>query len=542
MTMLKDLIEKGYFPKELVPAFNTKSLAAILDSQILPNIDSYTAQYKTSLYSKHNIARAGKSRRVLAIPNPLQQIKLSKTIVENWTELESHINQSQLSLSRPIYNINNKRAFTRYKELADIAVERVLRSTNSRYLLRIDITRFYASIYTHSIPWALHTKAVAKNNRGPNYVGNIIDADMRNIQDGQTVGITTGPDTSLIISEIIGVAIDKEITTKISGVRNAFRYLDDYFLFFGTQAEAETALSEIHSILEDFELEMNPEKSKVIELPESLEPIWVSDLRLLQIDIETTEEDERKQIISYYSKAFEYDKLHSNENVLVYALNRNKNLVVKRGNWPLLESIILNVILLAPTAIKVAIDIFEMYKWYEFDNNLDKIKGTVNEIVLHHSRLNHGREVCWALWFAIVMNVSIDDHVADVVVSQDDPVVALVFLDLLNRGLANPNVNLDYWRTLINDNSLKTEYWLLAYEAIIKGWLTTTTDYISQNVFFNTLRNNGVSFYDTSVIYTLNDIENEKRNINEELYRVALERIQQGMENEDYTTDISPAH
>lgn len=541
MTMLKDLIEKGYFPKELVPAFNTKSLAAILDSQILPNMDSYTAQYKTSLYSKHNIARAGRSRRVLAIPNPLQQIKLSKTIVDNWIELENFINQSQLSLSRPIYNINNKRAFTRYKELSDIAVERVLRSTNSRYLLRIDITRFYASIYTHSIPWALHSKAVAKNTRGSSLFGNIIDTDMRNIQDGQTIGITIGPDTSLIISEIIGAAIDKEIT-KISGIRDAFRYLDDYFLFFGTQAEAESALSEIHSILGDFELEMNSDKSKVIELPESLEPIWVSDLRLLQIDIETTKEDERKQIISYYSKAFEYDKLHPNENVLVYALNRNKNLVVKQENWPLLESIILNIILLEPAAIKVAIDIFEMYKWLEFDNNLDKVKGTVNEIVLHHSRLNHGREVCWALWFAMFMNVSINDHVADVVVTQDDPVVALVFLDLLHRGLANPNVNLDCWRNLINDNSLKTEYWLLTYEALIKGWLTTDTDYISQNIFFNTLRDSGVSFYDTSALFTLNDIENKKRDINEELYREEFQRIQQQMENEDYTTDISPAH
>ena len=32
----------------------------------------------------------------------------------------------------------------------------------SPMIVRADISQFYGSLYTHSLPWALHTKAVAK--------------------------------------------------------------------------------------------------------------------------------------------------------------------------------------------------------------------------------------------------------------------------------------------------------------------------------------------------------------------------------------------
>lgn len=530
--MLQDLIGKGFFPRELVPAFTTQSLASIAVTDIIPSIVQFNRLCKTSVYGRHSIARVGHSRRILAIPNPIHQIKLFQTIVENWEVIENHINLSDLSLSKPIYNKDSKRAFSRARELADISVERVLRSIHSHYLLKIDISKFYASIYTHSIPWALHSKVEAKRNRNDRQLlGNILDSDVRVMQDGQTVGIPTGPDSSLIISEIIGSAIDAEINVKVKGIRDGFRYMDDYFLFFGSKAEAETALSEVRLILGGYELEMNADKSKIISLPEILEPQWVSDLRLHQISSDSVEE-ECKHIISYFSKAFEYHKRFPDEYVLVYALNKNKRLLVNLDNWPLFESIILNIILNCPTSIKVAVSIFENYRKYGYENDVRRVSLTINEIILHHSRLNQGREVCWALWLAMVMNVSIHDSTVDEIVKQDDPAIALVFLDLHSKGLAKADANFDYWFSFMNESSLCNEFWLLAYEANIKGWLSTPNDYISGNTFFSLLREKGISFYDTNKLFTLSDIDDEKE----------FDRIQAESDDEDLTSDISPAH
>jgi hypothetical protein len=48
------------------------------------------------------------------------------------------------------------------------------------------------------------------------------------MQDGQTIGISIGPETSHILTEIISVAIDVKLQEVLSlDERNAMRYVDD---------------------------------------------------------------------------------------------------------------------------------------------------------------------------------------------------------------------------------------------------------------------------------------------------------------------------
>lgn len=79
----------------------------------------------------------------------------------------------------------------------------------SRYLLKADISQFYPSIYTHTIPWALHSKATAKaGQRDVELAGNVLDKELQACQHGQTKGIAIGPDTSLGIAELLLSPID----------------------------------------------------------------------------------------------------------------------------------------------------------------------------------------------------------------------------------------------------------------------------------------------------------------------------------------------
>ena len=117
------------------------------------------------------------------------------------------------------------------------------------------VSRYYSTIYTHTIPWALHSKVRAKVDRSDKLCGNVIDKCVRNTQDKQTLGIPTGPDTSLIISEIIGTAMDIRLSNELKDIKlNGYRYIDDYYLFFSNWAQAEQATSKIHSTAKHFEL------------------------------------------------------------------------------------------------------------------------------------------------------------------------------------------------------------------------------------------------------------------------------------------------
>ena len=109
------------------------------------------------------------------------------------------------------------------------------------YLIHIDIANCYGSLYTHSIPWALHgkdkiKKALQNNKKDSHLIGNIIDTHLKNISYGQTNGIPQGSVLMDFIAEMVLGYIDSEIDRKIKQPIDYFiiRYRDDYLQYLPT--------------------------------------------------------------------------------------------------------------------------------------------------------------------------------------------------------------------------------------------------------------------------------------------------------------------
>jgi hypothetical protein len=106
---------------------------------------------------------------------------LARLIEEYWEDLEAHYSKSKFSLTTPQISENSIEPIYKMSEKIN---RRIHNLVLKRYILQADITRYYPSIYTHSIPWALHTKEVAKaNQRDDGYFGNVIDRLVRNLQE-----------------------------------------------------------------------------------------------------------------------------------------------------------------------------------------------------------------------------------------------------------------------------------------------------------------------------------------------------------------------
>src|SRR3990170_8770969 len=101
---LQAILGRGYFPRELPPAFTTNSFASVIDGSLasLPSGFRFRPRGNvTSQASIHNLARAGTLRRKLSIPNPVNYFQLSSAIVDSWNALFKQMSQSRFSLSRP---------------------------------------------------------------------------------------------------------------------------------------------------------------------------------------------------------------------------------------------------------------------------------------------------------------------------------------------------------------------------------------------------------------------------------------------------------
>ena len=206
------IIKKGYFPRELPPPFTTISYGDLIDKKASGFPQDYNGAIKPpfmSLNSVHNLARVGALRRKLCIPNPVNYLHLAQQLSADWSALDTHCKKSIFSMSTPDLSKSMDRSIGRKYSLADVPDARARIRATSRYILSTDISSCYPTIYTHSIPWALNTKATAKSAKfSTTLIGNELDRFVRNGQDGQTIGVPIGPDTSLVIAETILTSID----------------------------------------------------------------------------------------------------------------------------------------------------------------------------------------------------------------------------------------------------------------------------------------------------------------------------------------------
>jgi hypothetical protein len=167
------------------------------------------------------------------------------------------------------------------KHFDAVPLQRAMVRIGKQFLLVADVSRFYPSIYTHAIDWAISSKARAKRQlRGRTKrasLGSTLDGLIQACQSGQTRGIPIGPAVSMLLSELLLTKVDARL--KARRISDGFRYADDYELTFGERSQAERALAILEDALAEFELELNPAKTTIYELPQELENPGIQELR-----------------------------------------------------------------------------------------------------------------------------------------------------------------------------------------------------------------------------------------------------------------------
>jgi len=492
---LNDLLIKGYFPEELIPPFTTEDLS-IVEDDIITSIDIFDpiagrAKKRITKMIHFSVPKIKAYRRNLGIPHPLHFIRLSNTIVDNWAAILLHCNVSTISLSPIRTRAGSSRAIVK-PNFKNTTREKIIRSTGNRYLLKVDIAKFYSSIYTHSIPWAVHTKAIAKVHRGRTpYYGNALDEDCRKMQDGQTVGLPIGPDTSRIISEIILSSIDREIRAEL-GYLNGVRVVDDYHLYFRSHGELEKGRAIVSRTLKGFELELNQNKEQLLELPEIIESEWFAEIR--EFKFRNRWDYQRKDLITFFDTVVNYTRKYPGDIVMTYALSKLRFTVFSLKNWAILQSLMMNALLIEPKILPYVAQNLLSYQLKGHAVNDIIVTDALVQLIEYHLDLVNDFEVAWSLWIAKSLGLTLPATISPKLSANENPIIVLIALDLHESGLL-PGIDKTHWNTLLTTNNLYNEHWLIAYEAYRLGWLTSPVDHVDLDPFFKLLKDNDVAFY-----------------------------------------------
>lgn len=397
-------------------------------------------------------------------------------------------------MSRPVVTEHLERAVRPHFRLGELERLRPGDWRGQKFVLRTDISQFYPSLYTHSIPWALEGKAVAKRNRGKTR-SDRLDKALREATDGQTIGVPIGPDTSFLAAEIVLTAVDKILATKMP--RRGHRYIDDYELAFATRSEAEEAQAVFEEVLAEFELAINLTKTEILQLPQPYLERWTHELSTFQIrDIGVAQTI--TDLIALFSRASEIAPMRSG--ALKYALLCCRDIEVDDQEvWSALQSLVWSAVSAEPTTMATALDLLAM-KAEEGGFEVDKEAAAevIEALIRAHSPIQNASEVAWGVWAAIALEIEMTSEAAVSISTMADDFVALLALDASERGLfGDHELDKSQWESLTDfDDVLNGPHWLLAYEGGLRKWIEAPVPRITADDHFKVLKKRGIHFYD----------------------------------------------
>ena len=177
------------------------------------------------------------------------------------------------------------------------------------HLLKMDVQNCFDSIYTHSIAWAISGGVdIYKDTfegKCDGSIGALWDKMMQEMNYNETNGIVIGPECSRIFAEVMMQHVDQMVEQQLyeKGYRNkvdyeCYRYVDDYFFFYNSEAVKVDAEQLFQMYLKEFKLSLSQEKSKTLERP------FVTDITKAKIAIDCLLND----TIKLYTNEPEYEQ------------------------------------------------------------------------------------------------------------------------------------------------------------------------------------------------------------------------------------------
>ena len=227
------------------------------------------------------------SWRPLQIINPVIYVYLVKEITEesNWELIverfkEFSANEKITCYSLPHINhtLQADTADTIMNWWEDIEQQSISLAMDYNYLIVTDISECYASIYTHSITWAMCGKSIAKEkiqnkqrkltdiDEKRYKLGDDIDEILRAMSYNQTNGIPQGSVIMDFIAEMVLGYVDLELSERllkepISGDYKILRYRDDYRIFGESQEDVVKIAKALTEELSNLNLKLNTQKT-----------------------------------------------------------------------------------------------------------------------------------------------------------------------------------------------------------------------------------------------------------------------------------------
>ena len=522
------LLSKGFFPRELPPVFttidfgehatpiladwesgnvfktkNAKDFAKVggkkfrgkLGFSKIPNAEPETISKPKKLYERRNIH----------ITHPVPQALLVREIAENWKTIQKWLSRQTYSEDEIGVSNTNERAIKGINFPLHRAKTGFIEAT-ADWLVKTDITRFYPSLYTHSIPWAAYGKEFVKGSL-KTYDGSLadrLDVLVRSCNRNQTVGIPIGPETSRILAEIVSSRIDHDFSTHFLSVskdgkginpKTVDRLQDDWTVGTSSLEQAENILSVITKCYREYGLEINGAKTSVTHLMKSERLNWKSEIASFLSHRRGALHGAR--LVEFLTLCLRLQLDAPSDPVLNYALSIIEGNMFKIEDLEAVETFLLKAAAVAPISLDRICRIILNIEHETGKLSKRRLAGRFVELAERHIENGSLYEVIWLLFTVRGLKQPfLSKRIIELSETAQSSALRLLLLDMDQHGLCIKPPPKSTWEAEISaDRCLSDWTWLYAYEAVRKGWLRATPAFLN-SPFLKPMHSRNIVFYD----------------------------------------------
>lgn len=457
-------VKENYILSNLVykKVFNMDGLGKVFE-EIQKNVTfksrKDTIPIEFSIYKNEN------ERRNFKLPNLYSYICLCIHLSDNEDKYIEILGSSDKSLSKEFYNST----FLKDK------IKREENRIGKKHIFKTDIQNFYPSIYTHSIPWILVGKSVAKRNKNNNIeYYNQLDSLIQRCQRGETHGLPTGSFTSQLIAEIYMCMLDKKME-KYSYIR----YVDDFEFTYNDESEKSEFYKELTKELSSLNLKIKVEKNQVDTFPFQGDnnSAFFFDYFL---NSDKNLKNQTRRIYNFIDSSIykEREGYKGSLKLMFKALKSS----ISRGQVlqealtkPLLKKLF-NMVLMTPHLSVYYLEFIEVLEKViiedELKNGIEEIKPQIQMNIDRYIDLNYNQELYSLLsifYFLNIYSVCEKDTLLQIIGNMDD-LSSILSFELLLADKKNID---DYLfetieKKLENSVSWEEEYWFFKYHILLR--------------------------------------------------------------------------
>jgi hypothetical protein len=321
------------------------------------------------------------------------------------------------------------------------------------FIAKADISSFYPSLYTHSIPWAIVGIDAAKANTSNNFWYNALDRDLRMCRRAETNGVSIGPGTSSLAAEIVLTQIDRALQKRFKYQR----FIDDYTCYTRTRGDAQEFLSLLEKELAKYGLYLNFRKTSVTELPNSELPPWIDELRITTV---TSDPNNFFEIKLFISRALDVAGRYPDGSVLKYALHALCDCAFNAENG---EYVLRRVLGLAQGHPHLVPCLRKLLGFGRDRRGIFRFKDELLAVLSAAARARRSDAMCWTLQFCADTDTPLSRDLEDAVFLTYDT-LSIIMLDRAGSTRIRRNITRFVRRRVLSrPRSVWERHWVLLH-------------------------------------------------------------------------------